>query len=100
MDLRTRYTQQLAERGFRADPVQAAVIDRLDGLRRRLVAAREADSSLVRRWFGALGGKASLIAPRRWVIDSRVLAAMIWECRSISSRVSSVATADKSAPTT
>src|ERR1700730_16208603 len=56
-DLRALYAQQLAERDFRADPVQAAVVDRLDELRRRLIAAREADSSLVRRWFGALGGK-------------------------------------------
>jgi predicted ATPase len=57
MDLRALYAQQLAERGFRPDPVQAAVIDRLDNLRQRLIAANEADSSLVRRWFGALGGK-------------------------------------------
>src|SRR5919205_676888 len=59
MELRALYTQQLAERGFRADPVQAAVIDRLDGLRQRLIEAREAESSLVRRWFGTLGGKSS-----------------------------------------
>jgi cell division protein ZapE len=58
-DLRALYAQQLAERDFRADPVQAAVVDRLDELRQRLIAAREADSSLVRRWFGALGGKAA-----------------------------------------
>jgi cell division protein ZapE len=57
MDLHALYTQQLAERGFRADPVQAAVVDRLGDLRQRLITAREADSSLVRRWFGALGGK-------------------------------------------
>jgi cell division protein ZapE len=57
-DLRALYTQQLAERGFRADPVQAAVVDRLSDLRQRLVDAREAESSLVRRWFSAFGGKA------------------------------------------
>jgi cell division protein ZapE len=57
MDLRTLYRQQLSERGFRPDPVQAKVIERLDNLRQRLITAREADSSLVRRWFGAFGGK-------------------------------------------
>jgi cell division protein ZapE len=56
-DLRALYAQQVAERGFRADPVQAAVVDRLSDLRQRLITAREADSSLVRRLFGALGGK-------------------------------------------
>ena len=56
-DLRTLYAQQVAERGFRADPAQAAVVDCLSDLRQRLVTAREADSSLVRRLFGALGGK-------------------------------------------
>src|SRR5882757_1193414 len=59
MDLRELYAQQLSERGFRPDPVQAAVVDRLDDLRQRLIAAREADSSLVRRWFGALGSKSA-----------------------------------------
>jgi cell division protein ZapE len=55
VDLCALYTQQVAERGFRADPIQAAVIDRLQDLRERLIAAREADSSRVRRWFSALG---------------------------------------------
>ena len=59
MNLRDLYAQQLSERGFRPDPVQAAVVDRLDDLRQRLIAARAADSSLVRRWFGALGGKSA-----------------------------------------
>ncbi len=59
MDLHALYAQQVAQRGFQADPVQAAVVSRLDDLRQRLVAAREADSSLVRRWFGALGAKSS-----------------------------------------
>ena len=59
MNLRDLYAQQLSERGFRPDPVQAAVVDRLDDLRQRLITAREADSSLVRRWFGALGGKST-----------------------------------------
>jgi cell division protein ZapE len=56
---RDLYAQQLSGRGFRPDPVQAAVVDRLDDLRQRLIAARETDSSLVRRWFGALGGKSA-----------------------------------------
>jgi cell division protein ZapE len=56
-DLRALYAQQVAERGFRADPVQAAVVDRLSDLQQRLVTAREADSSLVRRWFSAFGRK-------------------------------------------
>ena len=59
MNLRDLYAQQLSERGFRPDPVQAAVVDRLDDLRQRLIVAREADSSLVRRWFGAIGGKSA-----------------------------------------
>ncbi len=56
-DLRTLYEEQLAGRGFRPDPVQQAVVARLDDLRSRLIAACEADASLVRRWFNALGGK-------------------------------------------
>src|SRR5882724_2844957 len=59
MDLRALYAQQVAERGFRPDPVQAAVVDRLDDLRQRLIAAREADGSIVRRWFSALGSKST-----------------------------------------
>jgi len=56
-DLRTLYAEQLASRGFRTDPVQAAVIARLDDLRSRLITTHEANSSVVRRWLGALGGK-------------------------------------------
>jgi cell division protein ZapE len=59
MTLRELYSQQLSERGFRPDPVQAAVVDRLDDLRQRLIAARESDGSIVRRWFSALGSKAA-----------------------------------------
>jgi predicted ATPase len=51
MNLRELYAQQISERGFRPDPVQAAVVGRLDDLRQRLIAAREADGSIVRRWF-------------------------------------------------
>jgi cell division protein ZapE len=59
MDLRALYAKQLTERGFRADPVQAAVVDRLDDLRQRLIVAREADASIMRRWFSALGSKSA-----------------------------------------
>jgi cell division protein ZapE len=59
MSLRELYAQQLSERGFRSDPVQAAVVDRLDDLRQRLIAAREVDASIVRRWFSALSSKAA-----------------------------------------
>jgi cell division protein ZapE len=59
MNLRDLYAQQLSERGFRPDPVQAAVVDRLDNLRQRLISARESDASIVRRWFSALGSKST-----------------------------------------
>jgi cell division protein ZapE len=59
MTLRELYAKQLTERGFRRDPVQAAVVDRLDDLRQRLISARESDSSIVRRWFSALGSKSA-----------------------------------------
>jgi len=59
MTLRDLYAQQLSERGFRPDPIQAAVVDRLDNLRRRLISAQESDGSLVRRWFSALGSKST-----------------------------------------
>jgi cell division protein ZapE len=55
-DLRALYNRQLSERGFRADPIQSAIVDRLEGLRTRLVAARETESSFVKRWLGAFGG--------------------------------------------
>ena len=58
MTLRELYAQQLSERGFRPDPVQAAVVDRLDDLRQRLISAGDSDSSIVRRWFSALGRSA------------------------------------------
>src|SRR3569833_2516172 len=57
MNLRELYTHQVSERGFRPDPVQAAVIDRLDELRQRLIAARETDGAIVRRWFSVLSSK-------------------------------------------
>jgi cell division protein ZapE len=59
MSLRDIYAQQLAERGFRPDPVQAQVVEQLDALRQRLIAARETESSRARRWFGSLGSRSA-----------------------------------------
>jgi cell division protein ZapE len=56
IDLLALYNQQLTERGFRTDPVQFAIVTRLDELRTRLIAAHDAESSLVKRWLGAIGG--------------------------------------------
>jgi cell division protein ZapE len=56
--MRAVYAQQIAERGFSPDPVQLAVIDKLEDLRHRLIATAPADSSLWRRWLGALGNRA------------------------------------------
>ncbi len=58
-DLRTLYAEQLAGRDFRPDPVQACVVARLEKLRSDLIRARTASSSLVRRWFSALGSKSA-----------------------------------------
>jgi cell division protein ZapE len=65
-DLRELYSQELADRGFRADPAQLAAVEKLDDLRRRLVAAREVSSSPLRRLFGGLG-KGSAREPERGV---------------------------------
>jgi cell division protein ZapE len=64
MTLRDLYAQQLAERGFRPDPVQATVVSRLDDLRQRLIVARDSDTSIVRRWFSALGSKPASVPVR------------------------------------
>jgi cell division protein ZapE len=60
------YSRQLAERGFRSDPAQLAAVDKLDDLRCRLIAARKASSSPLRRLFGSLG-RNSAQAPERGV---------------------------------
>jgi cell division protein ZapE len=44
--LRELYERQLAERGFRADPAQLAIVGRLEALRSRLIAARHSRASL------------------------------------------------------
>jgi cell division protein ZapE len=54
-DLRRLYAEQLSGRGFRADPVQAHVISRLDDLRARLVTERRSQGSILRRWMNVLG---------------------------------------------
>ena len=59
MDLRALYAQQLTQRGFSADPVQQAVVGRLDELRSRLLARQAADASVLKRWLGALSGAPS-----------------------------------------
>lgn len=52
--LREIYTQQLDTRGYRADPAQLAVLARLENLRARLIGARAAQESIVRRWVQRL----------------------------------------------
>jgi cell division protein ZapE len=44
--LRELYERQVAERGFRADPAQLAVVSRLEALRGRLIAAQRSSASL------------------------------------------------------
>jgi cell division protein ZapE len=50
MGFRARYAQELKERGFSADPAQAAAVDAFDGLRTRLI-ERESSLSGARSWF-------------------------------------------------
>ena len=57
--LREIYERQVAERGFRADPAQLAVVGRLEALRSRLIATHAARASLggrLLRAFGRRGG--------------------------------------------
>jgi cell division protein ZapE len=53
---RDLYQQRLADCGFKSDPAQLATVDKLDDLRRRLVAAHRAHGSGWRRWLGGLVG--------------------------------------------
>jgi cell division protein ZapE len=54
--VRDLYLRQVAERGFREDPVQLAVIARLDGLRNRLIESVPGNgSSLLGRLLNGLG---------------------------------------------
>jgi cell division protein ZapE len=56
--LRKRYERQLAERHFCPDPAQLQVVQRLEDLRSRLLAAAPAHSAHVARWLRALTGRA------------------------------------------
>ena len=60
MNLREQYEQLTTERGFSADPVQRAVIARLDELRERLIAARPANSTLLHRLVSTFGNSRRL----------------------------------------
>jgi cell division protein ZapE len=52
--LREIYERQIAERGFRADPAQVAVVNRLEALRSRLIAADRAGRSIRGRLMRSL----------------------------------------------
>lgn len=52
--LRETYERQVAERGFRADPAQLAIVGRLDALRSRLIAAHHARASFAGRLVRAV----------------------------------------------
>ena len=54
--LRALYERELAERGFDSDAAQLAVLEKLGELRGRLLAARRADETLLRRWLRPLQG--------------------------------------------
>src|SRR6185312_861278 len=60
--LREIYERQIAERGFRADPAQLAIVGRLEVLRSRLIAARHSRASLGGRLLRAIGGRGASAA--------------------------------------
>ena len=62
--LREIYERQIAERGFRADSAQLAVVGRLDSLRSRLIAAHSESRSVRGRLLRRLG-RGQLTAPVR-----------------------------------
>jgi len=53
--LRETYERQIAERGFRADPAQLAVVSKLEALRSRLIAAHDSSASLGARLRRIIG---------------------------------------------
>lgn len=63
--LRGIYERQIAERGFRADPAQLAIVSRLEALRSRLIAAQRSRVSLAGRVLRAIGRRAP--APERGI---------------------------------
>ncbi|MGH8270106.1 MAG: cell division protein ZapE [Steroidobacteraceae bacterium] len=62
--LREIYQRQVAERGFRADPAQLAIVGRLEALRSRLIAARESRASLGGRLLRAIAHRSAPPAER------------------------------------
>lgn len=62
--LREVYQRQIAERGFRPDPAQLAIVERLDGLRSRLIAAHRARASLGGRLLHAVRPRRAPAAER------------------------------------
>ncbi len=62
--LREIYEHQIAERGFRADPAQLAIVSRLEELRSRLIAAHHSDASMGRRLLRAIGRRGAPAAER------------------------------------
>jgi cell division protein ZapE len=57
--LREAYERQVAERGFRADPAQLAIVSRLEALRSRLIADRHSRTSLGGRLLRVIGGRST-----------------------------------------
>jgi cell division protein ZapE len=57
--LREIYAQRLAAAGFQADAAQLRAVDKLDDLRRRLIAARESNGSVLKRLLGSLAGNST-----------------------------------------
>jgi cell division protein ZapE len=53
--LRETYERQIAQRGFRADPAQLAIVSRLEALRGRLIARHHARASFGGRLLRAIG---------------------------------------------
>jgi cell division protein ZapE len=62
--LREVYERQIAERGFRPDPAQLAVVSRLEALRTRLIAAHPTRASLGARLLRAVGGRGASAGER------------------------------------
>jgi cell division protein ZapE len=62
--LREIYERQIAERGFRADPAQLAIVSRLEALRSRLIASHRPSGSLGARLLRAVGRRHAPAAER------------------------------------
>ncbi|HEY2037365.1 MAG TPA: cell division protein ZapE [Steroidobacteraceae bacterium] len=62
--LREIYERQIAERGFRADPAQLAVVSRLEALRSRLIANHHSRASLSGRLLRAVGRRGAFAAEK------------------------------------